>query len=285
MAALLTGCLAAPQPDDPSFAPGAPLFEMLPEKYRLGGLVRVGINSMPPLVYPQGGRMIGVEPDLAAVLGERLGVSFQFEHAEFADLLPGLEANRFDAVMSGIHDTRSRREGTDNDGTRTGAGVDFVRYFKAGTSILIRKGRSGQIAGLSDLCGRKVVVQKDTTVEETARQQARACEESDQRAPTVDPKGSHKDVLDTLAAGGVDAALMDYPSATHSARLTDSGRTFEVAGPQARPAPYGIAFAKDADKLRDAVEAALKSVIDSGEYAKILKKWDVAEGALTSGDL
>jgi ABC-type amino acid transport/signal transduction systems, periplasmic component/domain len=36
---------------------------------------------------------------------------------------------------------------------------------------------------------------------------------------------------------------------------------------------YGIAFAKDTPELRDAVNAALKSLTDDGTFAGISKKW------------
>ncbi|MDJ0466208.1 transporter substrate-binding domain-containing protein [Streptomyces sp. H27-C3] len=247
-------------------------------------MVRVGTNSDPPLACPEGGRTVGVEPDPVEALGERLGVTFQFEHAEFADLLTGLRANRFDAVMSGIHDTPGRRRGPGDDGTRVGPGVDFVRYLTAGTSTLVRTGGGRLVAGLSDLCGRKVAVQADTTVEAAARQQARACKESGAGELKVDPNDSHKGVLDALESGRADAALMDYPSAAHSAREAQGDAqgdgNFEVVGPQTDRKPYGIAFSKDADKLREAVAAALKSVFGSGDYAKILKKWHISKGAL-----
>ncbi len=48
------------------------------------------------------------------------------------------------------------------------------------------------------------------------------------------------------------------------------------------PAPYGLAVPKDSTKLVQAVQAALKSVIADGTYAKILAKWNLRQGSLTT---
>lgn len=287
---LLTGCLGTAEPDGPAEPStdsagnrDAPLFGMLPDKYQRTGVIRVGIDSIAPLVYPEGGRTVGMEVDLVAALGKQLGVSFEFEHVEFPRLLGGLQDRRFDLAMSGIHDTEQRRSGRDGTGARTGPGVDFVRYFTAGTSVVVRKADSRGIASPADVCGRRIAVQQGTTVEDTARRQGRTCMAAGRPDVALDRCGTHKAVLESLERGTADAAMMDYPSAVHTAGR-DPGRSgFEVVGDQLEPQPYGIAFAKGDDALREAVRFALKSVTDSGEYTKILKKWQVMDGALAAG--
>ncbi len=288
---LLVGCQASGRPTDATEQSAgsphrqeAPLAGLLPDKYQRTGVIRVGIDSIPPLVYPEGGRTVGVEVDLTAALGKLLGVTFEFEHADFSELIGGLQSQRFDLAMSGIHDTRQRRQGVDGTGADTGPGVDFVRYFTAGTSVVVRKGRGQSIASPADVCGRKVAVQQGTTVEEAALKQGRTCKAVGKPDIVMDKYETHKEVLESLERGRADAAMMDYPSASYTANQAPGSGAFEVAGGQMDPKPYGIALPKGADRLREAVQSALKSVIDSGEYTKILKKWRVADGALrTSG--
>jgi polar amino acid transport system substrate-binding protein len=46
------------------------------------------------------------------------------------------------------------------------------------------------------------------------------------------------------------------------------------------PGLYGIAVPKHRPELRDALKGALDEVMRSGEYASILERWGVADGAV-----
>src|SRR2546423_225565 len=98
----------------------------------------------------------GLDYDLAQALGKKLGATVTFVNdTDFAGIIGALKAGRFDVVMSAMNDTAERR----------GKGVDFIDYFRAGSSILAKKGNPEHISGLDDLCGKTVAVQKGTTQE------------------------------------------------------------------------------------------------------------------------
>ncbi|MFX7934569.1 transporter substrate-binding domain-containing protein, partial [Acinetobacter baumannii] len=61
-----------------------------------------------------------------------------------------------------------------------------------------------------------------------------------------------------------------------------NGGDYEVVGDQIGAGPYGIGVRKTDTQLRDAVQAALKAAIADGSYAKVLAKWNVASGSLTT---
>src|SRR2546430_9121807 len=95
----------------------------------------------------------GVDYDLAQAIGRRLGVKMTFVNdTDFAGIIGALRASRFDIIMSSMNDTAERR----------GKGVDFVDYFSAGSSILVKKGNPQHIGSVDDLCGKTVAVQKGT---------------------------------------------------------------------------------------------------------------------------
>jgi polar amino acid transport system substrate-binding protein len=58
-----------------------------------------------------------------------------------------------------------------------------------------------------------------------------------------------------------------------------------VGTPGFEAGQYGIAVPKEQTKLRDALQAALKAVITDGTYDSILKKWNLAGGALKTAPL
>lgn len=63
----------------------------------------------PPLVFKRGGRLLGVEPDLAAQLAMELKRPLVFVEREFEQLIPTLLAGDADIIMSGMSITEARK--------------------------------------------------------------------------------------------------------------------------------------------------------------------------------
>ncbi|GGS27199.1 ABC transporter substrate-binding protein [Streptomyces griseoviridis] len=284
-ALLLTGC--GDQTDDggtegSGSAAAAPLADKLPQAIRDKGVIKVGsdIAYAPVEFKDESGKTVGIDPDLAAAMGKQLGVTFEFENGTFDTLITGLRSKRYDIAMSAMTDTKERQEGIDADtGKKVGEGVDFVDYFTAGVSIYTKKGDDQGIKTWSDLCGKKIVLQRGTVSEDLAKAETEKCPagkpikfesfDNDQQAQT------------RLRAGGADAGSSDFPVAAYAVKTSGGGKDFELVGEQVEAAPYGIAVAKGNTQLRDALKAALDAVVANGEYKKIMDKWGVADGAVT----
>ncbi|MGW1531231.1 transporter substrate-binding domain-containing protein [Streptomyces aureus] len=177
----LTGC-SDQSPKDPPPSPSgtgtrAPLYEELPAAVKKSGVIKVGSDMLyPPMEFIQNGKPTGVDPGLAEVLGRELGVRFQFANSAFDTLLTGLRAKRYDVVMSAMSDTKERQQGLDpSTGEKIGEDVDFVDYFTAGSSIMVKKGNPEKIRTPADLCGRKVAVQSGSTAYDLL--QSQQCDE------------------------------------------------------------------------------------------------------------
>ncbi|WP_405772988.1 ABC transporter substrate-binding protein [Streptomyces sp. NBC_01538] len=286
-ALLLTGCgdQTDKNSDSNSSAPSssAPLAAKLPASIRDAGVVNVGSDiAYPPVEYVEGGKAVGIDPDIAAALGKQLGVKFEFQNGKFAQLIVGLQSKRFNVVMSAMNDTKDRQNGIDSDtGKKVGNGIDFVDYFTAGTSILVQKGNPKGIKSLDDLCGKVVALQKATTSEGIARAQSTKCTKDGKKAITLQTFDTDPEALLRLKQGASVADLNDFPVAAYNAKTSGGGKDFEVVGEQIEAGPYGIGISKGDTELRDALQAAMSAIIKNGEYAKILEKWNVADGAVT----
>lgn len=145
-ALILTGCgdqtdKASSTPSGSAANSSAPLFAKLPKKIQDAGVIKVGTDATyAPMEFTEGGKIVGVDPDVAAALAKQLGVQFKFESGTFDTLIGSMQTGRSDLVMSSLTDTKARQEGLDDKGAKTGAGVDFVDYFSASTGILVKKG-------------------------------------------------------------------------------------------------------------------------------------------------
>ncbi|MFE2627238.1 ABC transporter substrate-binding protein [Streptomyces sp. NPDC059374] len=259
----------------------APLADKLPQAIRDKGVIKVGsdIAYAPVEFKDDSGKTVGIDPDLAAAMGKQLGVTFQFENGTFDSLITGLRSKRYDVAMSAMTDTKDRQEGIDSDtGKKVGEGVDFVDYFTAGVSIYTQKGKNTDIKTWSDLCGKKIVVQRGTVSEDLAKAEAKKC--SGGKTITIEAFDNDQQAQTRLRAGGAAAGSSDFPVAAYAVKTSGGGNDFQLVGEQVEAAPYGIAVAKNNTQLRDALKAALEAIIENGEYDKIIKKWGVEDGAV-----
>ncbi|MDX2597209.1 MULTISPECIES: ABC transporter substrate-binding protein [Streptomyces] len=284
-ALLLTGC--GDQTKDKNNDSGsastsnAPLADKLPKDIRDKGEIKVGsdIAYAPVEFKDSSGKVVGLDPDLAAAMGKQLGVKLTFENGTFDALLTGLRSGRYDIAMSAMTDNKNRQEGVDPDtGKKVGEGVDFVDYLTAGVSIYTRKDDTKGITSWSDLCGKKLAVERGTVSEDLAKQEAKKCPAG--KKLTIEPFDDDQQSQTRLRSGGVDAASSDFPVAAYAVKTSGGGKDFQVVGDQVEAAPYGIAVAKNDTQLRDALQAAMNAIIKSGEYQKILEKWGAEDGAV-----
>src|SRR6266550_1722299 len=186
----------------------------------------------------------GLDYDLAQALGKKLGAKVTFTNdTDFAGIIGALRAGRFDIVMSAMNDTADRR----------GKGVDFIDYFRAGSSILVQKGNPKQIKVLDDLCGATVAVQKGTTQDtDILVPQAAKC--GDKRPLSVLRFEKDTDALQQVKNGRAVADLEDFPVAAYNAKTSGAGKDFEVVpGQFGDVGSYGVAIPSSNPSLRDAL--------------------------------
>jgi polar amino acid transport system substrate-binding protein len=289
--ALAAGCSGGDDPATPGA--GQPVAEgltglgrRLPQEIQAAREIRVGsdISYAPVEFYdafapdvldrPVGEpepQVRGIDPDLAAELGRRLGVRFSFVNTPFDELIPSLLEERFDVIISSMTVTPERAEQ-----------IGFLEYFQAGTSILVAKDNPERISSMADLCGATVTLQAGTIHEELVAGQQPAC---GNRPIKARPLESGTQVVLEVKFGRADAALADFPVAAYNAKVSGQGRDFQVVGEQIDPGPYGIGLRKADSELQSVLREALRAIIADGSYDRVLAKWNVTDGALKSARL
>ncbi|MGP3999905.1 ABC transporter substrate-binding protein [Streptomyces sp. 8N706] len=259
----------------------APLFSKLPKSIQESKVIKVGTDATyAPMEFEEGGKIVGVDPEVANALSKQLGVTFQFTSGTFDGLITGLNSGRSDVIMSAMSDTKERQQGIDDKGKKAGPGVDFVDYFNSGVSLLVKKGNPKGIKSLDDLCGEKVAVQRGTIYETTFKDQAKKCDKEKKGKLTIESFDSDAEAQTRVKSGGAVADLNDFPVASYIAKTAGGGDDFEVTGDQTEAGPFGIAVDKDNTQLRDALREALDRSIADGSYEKALAKWDVTDSAV-----
>ncbi|GGV00240.1 ABC transporter substrate-binding protein [Streptomyces litmocidini] len=253
--------------------PDPRLHAKLPETVRAAGTVRVATDvPYPPFeMYTKEGstRITGIDYDLGQAIGARLGVEFEFKAQKFDGILPAVQAGKFDAVMSAMTDKKARQKS-----------VDFVDYLNAGPGWLVKKGNPEKIAVVTDVCGKPVGVQTGTNHQKLLQQRQELCKAKG--LPPIEILAFSKDSEAQLAlrSGKVIADYLDEVTAAYVASTADGGTSFStVTGRQAvgeySASPMGIGVSKDHPGLKEAVRAALQSLMDDGSYRRILMKYQV----------
>jgi polar amino acid transport system substrate-binding protein len=288
--ALAAGCTAGEAPRTtatPTVAEGlTELGRRLPQRIRTAREIRVGSDvSYAPVEFydafapdvldrPVGEpepQVRGIDPDLAAELGRKLGVRFTFVNTAFDQLIASLQAEKFEVIISSMTATPERaRE------------ISFLEYFQAGTSILVAKGNPKRIGSMADLCGATVTLQAGTIHEELVAGQQADC---GGRPIKVRPLESGTQVVLEVKFGRADAALADFPVAAYNAKVSGQGNDFQVVGEQIDPGPYGIGIRRDDAELQSVLQEALRAIIEDGSYDQVLTRWNVTDGALRTARL
>jgi polar amino acid transport system substrate-binding protein len=135
-----------------------------------------------------------------------------------------------------------------------------------------------------------VIVQNGTIQIDLVGTMSADCEAAGNSAITITTLPDAPLMENALRAGQGDAVMMDSLVAQGAAAKAGNGEYFEVVNDAAAPNGYdagfvGIAILKKDTALRDAIQAALQSLIDDGQYATLLEKWNMASNAVSSASV
>jgi ABC-type amino acid transport substrate-binding protein len=132
------------------------------------GVLNVGSDiAYAPFEFFQEGTEIadGLDVDMATAIAEVLGVEAEFINTGWDGIIPALQTEDFDVIMSAMTITEDRSEE-----------IDFVAYISVGTGIVVPTGNPDNIQDLDDLCGLTVAVQVGTIQLDILNDQNDECE-------------------------------------------------------------------------------------------------------------
>ncbi|MBM0228887.1 transporter substrate-binding domain-containing protein [Micromonospora sp. ATA51] len=243
---------------------------MLPDVIKSAGKVRVASGvSFPPMEFfdTDNKTVIGFDADLGAALGQVLGVKFDFQNTNFDGIIGGLNAGRYDLALTSMIDKKARQET-----------VDFVDYLNSGVTFMVAKGNPKGLKDKLDLCGRTAAVEKSSTGDLSVDDITKECTAAGKPAVNKQPFPDQASAVQALQSGRADAVVaLDL---TLAYNVKTSPEAFQVDAKPFGTLPVGIPVPKNNPKLRDAAQAALKKVIDSGTYDALLAKWNLQDQTL-----
>ncbi|MDO4895071.1 transporter substrate-binding domain-containing protein [Moraxella sp.] len=209
-------------------------------------------SSFKPFSYLDNqGNLAGFEIDLANALCEEMKTKCEISSQDWDGLIPGLNADKFDAVMAGMSITEERLKV-----------VDFSEPYFDNTLVLV--GKKGDTSTIADVDGKAVATQQATI-------SADYLQKNHPKALIKVYDKQDNAYLD-LTAGRVQFMLSDIVPISDWL-TTEQGKDFEVKGePIDIGDKVGIAVVKDSP-FKAQFDAALASLKANGKYAQISDKY------------
>ena len=223
--------------------------------------VRIGTEgAYPPFNYiDDNGELKGFDVDIANALCEAAGFECEFVVQDWDGIIPGLIAEKYDAIIASMSITEKRMEV-----------VDFTdKYYNTPAKFVANKGMELDFTA-EGLAGKVIGVQGSTIHEDFARAtftESEIVTYATQDEPNAD-----------LVSGRVDLVLADSVALDEGFIATDAGACCEFVGPDYTDPSFfgvgaGIAVRKGEAELLDALNAALDQILRDGTYKAINDKY------------
>lgn len=224
------------------------------EEVRAAGTLRVAnTQANPPYSFVDASNnVVGFDVDVAKEVAQRMGIDdVEFVVGTFQTFIPGLQSDKWDAVIAGLTVTDERKQQ-----------VEFSCPYQVNdVSIFLADGTEG-ISEEGDLVSKNVAVSAGTTQEQRAR--------AIQNAKVLTYDNSTLALRD-VAAGRADA----YIGARFTGAYLAEQNNLDVApvdGYLSREI-NAMAFPKGQEELTAAANEALADMIEDGTLSEISREW------------
>ncbi len=256
-AAALVGCgkseapAPAPAPAaEPAAAPAA-----LPE-------LKVAIDpTYQPFTFKTAdGKPTGFDVDIAEALCKEIKRQCVFVEQVWDSMIPGLQAKKYDAIISSMSITEERRQV-----------VDFSdKYYSTPSQIVVKTGTP--FTDLASLKGKKLGVLKGSTQEKYALGELKPV------GVNVVPYEAQDQVYLDIKSGRLDGTVADRVEVTGGFLSKPEGKDYGFVGPELNEEKYfgigmGVALRKGETQLKDEINAAIKTIRSNGTYDQLAKKY------------
>lgn len=228
--------------------------------------LKIGMEiTYPPFEYYDAeNNIVGADPELAASIGKSLDRKVEFIDTKFLSLINGLNAGKYDAIISGMYITAERQ---------THALV--IPYAKTGSAILVARDSVFQPQSPEDLCGKKIgLEQGNSWLPKLQKLSETYCIPNNKAAVMVSEYPSAPEATQALLSGNVQAQV-EIAGAAHIISERTNGRVVISSKELIYPETLGIFVKKGNSATHAALMKALSLSRASGEYEVILKKYSL----------
>ncbi|QAY65774.1 transporter substrate-binding domain-containing protein [Paenibacillus protaetiae] len=228
------------------------------EQIKASGVLKVGLMGTyaPYNFLNKNKELDGFDVDIAKEVAKRLGVKAEFVTQDWSGMIAGLQAKKFDAVISQMTITDERKQQ-----------MDFSDPYITNDVKIIVKDSNTSITKVEDFKGKNIGVGLGTNDETFLRTEL---------MPKVGKFTikTYDDVIMSLADlnnGRIDATINNIYALKPI--IDENGYKIKAVGKPLKSDQAGIAVRKNNPELVEALNTALNHMRDDGTYTNIFKKW------------
>ncbi|GLY97816.1 ABC transporter substrate-binding protein [Actinoplanes sp. NBRC 103695] len=254
---------------------------LVPEKVRAAGTLKVGLGAAgsgsPPLAFTatDNKTLIGSEPDLAFAVAGVLGLTPELENSSWENLFIGLDSAEYDVGASNITVTELRKQK-----------YDFATYRLDNLAFEAKKGSGLKVGGPADVAGKRIAVSSGTNQEKILVEWSKQAGKEGLKPVDIKYYQTNQATYLALGSGQIDAYLGPNPTVAYHVAVAGESEIVGTYSGAGSALQGKIAFTTKKDSgLVKALAAALDELIRSGDYAKILARWNLANEAVTASEI
>ncbi|RON44163.1 amino acid ABC transporter substrate-binding protein [Pseudomonas frederiksbergensis] len=231
------------------------------------GELSVGSDlTYPPYTYLEQKQPSGFDPEFIQLIGKQLGLAPRFLDTRFANLILGVNAQRFDLVASALYVTPERSKQ-----------VDFLSYLKTGSSLMVLTASEFRPQRPEDLCGKRVGSIKGASwVPKLNKVSAEYCLASGKPAIESREFPTSPEAAQALLAKAVDVQMED-PAVAKITVQKLQGKTVISSNELIYPVVIGLAVRKGNQALLGELTTALGQIKQNGSYGELLARYNLDE--------
>lgn len=225
------------------------------KKVKDAGKLILGLDAtFKPMGYTdENNEIVGFDIDVAEEVCKRLGVELVKQPINWDTLTTDLNVGKCDCVWNGLSINEERQEK-----------MNLSEPYMKNAMVFVVKSDS-TVEKMADLKGKKISVQNGSSAQTILE----SCEIKDDI--TISPIATNVEALQQLELGVVDAVFLDEVVADYE--IKNSGKNYKKLAEGLEEEEYAIAFRKDDQALRDAVQQTLSEMKADGKLAEISTKW------------
>lgn len=212
----------------------------------------MGTNAaFPPYEFvDDNNKIVGIDPEVAALIAEKLGMELEIKDMEFDSLIPAVSGGSIDIAMAGMTVTEERL-----------LSVDFSDTYAKGIQVIIVK-EGSDIASPADLAGKMIGVQSGTTGDIYCT--------DDFGQENVKQFSNGSLAVAALANGQVDCVVIDNEPAKNFVAANTGLKILETTYADE---DYAIAVKKGNTELLEKINKALNELKADGSFDKVVDKY------------
>ena len=227
-----------------------------------GKLIMATNAAFPPYeMTDDSGAVIGIDPEIAALIAEKLGLELVIDDVDFDSALLAVQQGKADMVMAGVTVNEDRL-----------AVMDFTASYATGVQVVIVP-EDSDITDMDGLEGKLIGCQRGTTGYIYASDTP---ENGGYGEDNVIAYDNGITAVEALKNGQVDAVIIDNGPAKEFVEANPGLKILETPWVEEEYA-IGLSKADSADALNEAINNALQELIDDGTVQSILDKYITAE--------